>query len=161
MRTRYHTDIVAWANEQARLIRARQFDQLDLEHLAEEIEDVGKSEIRELESRMAVLLAHLLKWHRQPERQGASWTRTIKEQRRGVLRRLEKTPSLKAMLGDPDWWADVWSDAVMRAIADTGLDTFPESCPWAATQVLREGWLPSAEGMDRAGGSDARLRPPD
>jgi len=54
----YETDIVAWANEQARLVRTGQFELLDLEHIAEEIEDVGKSEQRELASRMAILKSH-------------------------------------------------------------------------------------------------------
>ncbi len=58
----YETDIVAWANEQAWLVRNKKFELLDIEHIAEEIEDVGKSEQRELASRMAVLIAHLLKW---------------------------------------------------------------------------------------------------
>ena len=58
----YDSDIVAWANEQAQLLRNKQFNLLDLEHLAEEIADVGKSEQRELMSRMAVLLSHLIKW---------------------------------------------------------------------------------------------------
>lgn len=70
--TRYETDIVAWANEQAQLVRAGQFELLDLEHIAEEIEDVGKSEQRELASRMTLLIAHLLKWQFQPERRGRS-----------------------------------------------------------------------------------------
>ena len=65
---RYETDVLAWSNEQARLLRAGQFGLLDLEHIAEEIEDVGKSEQRELASRLAVLMAHLLQWHSQPER---------------------------------------------------------------------------------------------
>lgn len=78
----YDADVVAWANEQARLIRAGRLDQLDLEHIAEEIEDVGKSEQRELASRMAVLIAHLIKWQYQPERPSNSWRRTIKEQRK-------------------------------------------------------------------------------
>jgi len=69
----YETDIVAWANEQAQLVRAGRFELLDLEHIAEEIEDVGKSEQRELASRMTILLAHLLKWQFQPEQQGRSW----------------------------------------------------------------------------------------
>lgn len=69
----YQNDILAWSQEQARLIRSRRFDLLDLEHIAEEIEDVGKSEQRELANRFAVLLAHLLKWRYQPERRGASW----------------------------------------------------------------------------------------
>ena len=64
----YEDDVVAWANEQARLLRTGRFDLLDIEHIAEEIEDVGKSEQRELANRMAVLLTHLLKWHYQPER---------------------------------------------------------------------------------------------
>lgn len=137
----YETDIVAWANEQARLIRAGRFDLLDLEHIAEEIEDVGKSEQRELANRMAVLLAHLLKWKYQPERQGNSWARTIKEQRKGVLRRLNETPSLKAKLADSDWLDGVWSDAVSQAVSETGLD-FPEVCPWTIQEVLNHDWLP-------------------
>ena len=68
MNTRYETDVLAWANEQAALIRAGRFDQLDLKHIAEEIEDVGKSEQRELVSRMAVLFMHLLKWKFQGKR---------------------------------------------------------------------------------------------
>jgi hypothetical protein len=143
MKTSYDTDVVAWANEQARLIRAGRFDLLDLEHIAEEIEDVGKSEQRELANRMAVLLAHLLKWQYQPERQGNSWARTIKEQRKGVLARLDETPSLKAKLADVKWWHGVWSDAVAQAANETGLDALPEVCPWAESEVLGEGWLPT------------------
>jgi len=69
----YDRDIIAWANEQTRLLREGRLDQLDIEHIAEEIEDVGKSEQRELASRMAVLIAHLIKWRYQPERRGGSW----------------------------------------------------------------------------------------
>jgi Domain of unknown function DUF29 len=58
----YEADIVAWANEQAWLVRNKKFELLDIEHIAKEIEDVGKSEQRELASKMAVLLCHLLKW---------------------------------------------------------------------------------------------------
>jgi hypothetical protein len=65
--TNYNEDIIAWANEQARYIRNKQFDLLDLEHIAEEIEDVGKGEQRELASRIVVLLCHLLKWYYQPK----------------------------------------------------------------------------------------------
>jgi len=68
MNTRYETDVVAWAGEQASLIRASRFGKLDLAHIAEGIEDVGKSEQRGLASRMAVLLAHILKWKFQPEK---------------------------------------------------------------------------------------------
>jgi len=144
MSVRYETDVVAWANEQARLIRAGRFDLLDLEHIAEEIEDVGKSEQRELANRMAVLLAHLLKWQFQPERRGSSWEITIREQRKAILRRLKNTPSLKASLNDNDWWADAWGDARTAASNETGLgaDAFPENCPWASDELLDQDWFP-------------------
>ena len=83
----YDGDIIAWANEQARLLRDGLFSQLDIEHIAEEIEDVGKSEQRELENRMALLLAHLLKWEFQPSHRGNSWRRTIIDQRQGIADR--------------------------------------------------------------------------
>lgn len=139
----YESDVVAWANEQARLIRAGRFDQLDIEHIAEEIEDVGKSEQRELSNRMSVLLAHLLQWQYQPERRGASWGRAIKEQRRRVLRRLEQTPSLVGNLHDVTWWLDVWGDAVYKTIEETDIADLPEECPWVMNdEILKEGWLP-------------------
>ena len=144
MNTSYETDVVAWASEQARLIRAGRFDQLDLAHIAEEIEDVGKSEQRELASRMAVLLAHILKWKFQPQKRSVSWTLTIKEQRRLLVRRIQKTPSLGPMLVDPEWIDEIWVDAKALAEKETGLDigTYPEVCPWAMAQVLTEDWLP-------------------
>ncbi len=105
----YDKDVIAWANEQARLLRAGRFDALDIEHIADEIEDVGKSEKRELAGRMAVLLAHMLKWQYQPGGRGNSWRRTIKEQRNRVGLCIDQTPSLKADLRNSVWWSDVWA----------------------------------------------------
>lgn len=140
----YDQDIVAWANEQAAFLRAGRFDLLDLEHIAEEIEDVGKSEQRELESRMAILLMHLLKWQYQPSHRGASWERTIKEQRNMIARRIKKTPSLKSSLSDEDWIANAWVDATEAASKETGIDLvkFPETFHWDMIDVLTENWLP-------------------
>ncbi|WP_295405410.1 DUF29 domain-containing protein [uncultured Thiocystis sp.] len=138
----YERDVIAWANEQASLLRAGRFDLLDIEHLAEEIEDVGKSEQRELASRMAVLLAHLLKWRFQPERRGRSWQTIIRVQRNALSVHLESVPSLKATLNDAAWWTKVWADAVSKAIEETGLDLFPEQCPWAIQEILDPDWKP-------------------
>lgn len=145
MGTSYDKDVVAWANEQAALLRAGQFSALDIEHLAEEIEDVGKSEQRELASRMAVLLAHLLKWQVQPERRGASWQTTLRIQRSAIERRLHKTPSLTPMLTDPDWIADMWGDACQQAATDMqiGVAILPEACPWTMEQVLDQAFFPA------------------
>ena len=142
MGTPYETDIIVWANEQAALLRAGRFSDIDIARIAEEIEDVGKSERRELGSRMAVLLAHLLKWQFQPGRRGSSWRRTIKEQRRSIAAHLRETPSLKAALADPNWQVGVWADATAKAIDETGLDLFPEDCPWEIEKVLSTDFYP-------------------
>ncbi len=139
----YESDIVAWSQEQAGLIRAGRFDRLDLEHIAEEIEDVGKSEQREFASRMAVLLGHLLKWQYQPVRRGASWEKTIKAQRKELAYNLKETPSLRVKLKDPDWLDMVWARAVALAVTETGLDCFPDTCVWSMDdEVLAPSWLP-------------------
>ncbi len=140
----YDKDVIAWANEQARLLRAGRFDALDIEHIADEIEDVGKSEKRELASRMAVLLAHMLKWQYQPGGRGNSWRRTIKEQRNRVGLCIDQTPSLKADLRNSVWWSDVWSDAVAKASQETGLGDFPESCPWTFDQIMNPEFWPAS-----------------
>ena len=142
MTTRYHQDIVAWANEQAALLRSGMLSAIDIENIAEEIEDVGKSEQRELASRMVVLLTHLLKWQIQPERRGASWQRTIKEQRRAIVIALRKTPSLRNSLSDPDWMTGVWADTVSRVIEETGFAELPEASPWTMEQALADGVFP-------------------
>jgi hypothetical protein len=143
--TFYDKDVIAWAQEQAKLLRAGQFEALDIEHIAEEIEDVGKSERRDLASRMAVLMAHLLKWQYQPDRRGSSWRRTIKVQRRALALRIEKTPSLSVALADGDWLSVTWDDALARAIEETGLDDFPEDLPWTVEQVLSQDFFPDSQ----------------
>lgn len=138
----YDADIIAWSQEQARLLRAGNFSALDIEHIADEVEDVGKSERRELVNHLALLLAHLLKWEVQPMRRGASWSATIREQRKESRRLIRLTPSLAPMLDDPEWIGAAWSNAVILAIKDTDLDAFPETCPWSLHDVLRDDWSP-------------------
>ncbi len=140
----YEQDILLWAAEQARLLRAGRFSELDIDHIAEEIEDVGKSEQRELASRIAVLLAHFRKWVVQPEWRCRSWEMTLQTQRKSILRRMEKTPSLKAVLNDSEWWDDLWGDARLLAGKETGMamDRFPEVCPWSPEQTIHLAFFP-------------------
>ena len=144
MKSSYESDVVVWAQEQARMLRARQFSLLDIEHIAEEIEDVGKSEKRELRNRMSLLLAHLLKWQYQPERRGNSWRRTIKEQRKAILDCLDETPSLKPDMQDPQWRERVWADAISAVLKEVELDNLPENCPWFISEILQFEFYPDA-----------------
>jgi hypothetical protein len=93
---------------------------------------------------MAVLLAHLLQWQYQPGYQGNSWRRTIKIQRKGIMECLQETPSLKADLRLPNWWGRVWDEGVGIAVKETGLDCFPESCPWTFEQIMDPDFWPSS-----------------
>ena len=140
MSTTYEKDIIVWATEQAALLRAGKLPALDIEHIAEEIEDVGKSEKRELSSRMAVRLSHLLKWEHQADRRSNCWTSSIGDKRKRLTLALKATPSLRASLTDADWLEDAWLDARSQARTETGLDCFPESCPWTIDQILSVTW---------------------
>lgn len=142
MKQNYEVDVVAWAQEQAQLLRSGKWLQLDVEHLAEEIEDVGRSERRALAQRLAVLVEHLYKWQMQPARQGKSWLTTIRVQRLQVLALLDKAPSLKYLAGQPEFWLGVWHDAVLLLVRETELDDIPTACPWTLEQVLMPDWLP-------------------
>lgn len=144
MGTAYKTDIVAWANEQAELLRSGKLAAIDIEHIAEEIEDVGKSEQRELASRMAVLLAHLLKWQYQPAKRSKSWQYTITTQRKEVVYVINEAPSLRTKFIDKKWIEIIWGKAKLHAESETGLDidTFPETLPWVIDDILSENWLP-------------------
>lgn len=138
----YDQDFYAWANEQAALLRAGQLSAADIEHIAEEIESMGRTEKRELISRLTVLLVHLLKWQFQPNLQGASWRATIRVQRRDLSRHMADNPSLKAKL--PEAVADAYGSAVLLAVAESGLaeTTFPAICPWTFEQITAPDFWP-------------------
>jgi uncharacterized protein DUF29 len=80
-KTQYDHDFYAWSTEQAGLLRAGRLAEADIEHIAGEIESMGRSEKRELVNRLTVPLLHLLKWQFQPGLRGNSWRLSIEEQR--------------------------------------------------------------------------------
>jgi len=141
--TLYERDFYAWANEQAEMLRAGKFSEADIEHIAEEIESMGKTEKRELANRLTVLLSHLLKWQYQPGRRGASWEVTIINQRLDIATHLQDNPSLKSRLSEAI--ADAYRKARGEAYAETGLskETFPVACPWSFEQMMAENFWPS------------------
>lgn len=138
-------DFHAWALNAAQRARAGLLTAEELEEVAEELEDIAKSERRELEGRLVVLLSHLLKWRYQPDRQGKSWRTTIKEQRIAIMYRMKDSPSLKPKLQDVG--AQSYLRAVQRAARETDLEEndFPatfEKTGWTWEEVLNEEYFP-------------------
>lgn len=142
--TLYDRDFYAWANQQAALLRAGNLAAADIAQIAEEIESMGKTEQRELENRLTVLLLHLLKWRFQPKRRGASWEATIRIQRRDLTRHIDRNPSLKPHIADAACYA--YGNAVIEAAAETGQpeETFPAECPWTFEQIMSAAFWPEA-----------------
>ena len=140
----YDRDFYAWANEQAALLRAGNLDAADIEHIAEEIESMGRTEKRELVNRLAVLLLHLLKWEFQPALRGNSWRLSVEEQRYRLADHLDDNPSLKSKLASAT--ADAYRFALIDAEKETGLrrDMFPARCPWSFDQMMRQDFWPGA-----------------
>lgn len=134
-------DFYTWTQRQAELLRAGRFDELDTEHLIEELDSMGARERRELGNRLAVLLAHLLKWQYQPERRGNSWRRTIKIQRIDVNELLAENPGLKSELAEI--FAKAYAKARVLATDETRFDegVFPVESPFSLDQVLDVGFL--------------------
>jgi hypothetical protein len=139
----YDADFYGWTQRTAALLRARRFDELDVEHAAGEIEDMGKRDLKELNSRVQVLLMHLLKWQLQPDRRSPSWQSTIVTQRLEIDALLQQSPSLRERLATE--LAANYAGALKRALPETGLskDAFPARCPFTVDQMLEEESLPA------------------
>lgn len=138
----YEVDFLVWINTQVELLRAKKFEQLDLEHLVEEIGNLGGELTRELEHRMDLLIMHLLKCKYQPERISGSWRGTIREQRRRIARLLKAAPSLAQTV---DAYLDEsYTAAAARAADETGLAlaTFPQESPFSKQQIFDPDFLP-------------------
>ena len=140
----YDQDFYAWANEQAGLLRAGRLSEADIEHIAEEIESMGKSEKRELVSRLTVVLLHLLKWQFQPGLRSASWEASVQVQRLKLFDHLADNPSLKPQM--PDAVTVAYRVGRIEAVAETGLGqaTFPQTCPWTSDQIMDQDFWPEA-----------------
>lgn len=143
--TLYDTDFHAWTEQQAALLKRGAVKQADLPNIIEEIETLGRNDVRELESRLAVLLMHLLKWEHDSFHRSKSWEFTIEEQRRSLEDLLEESPSLRAKLSDR--LPKAYRRARLDAEKETGISItrFPNSCPYSLDDVMRADWVPTGE----------------
>jgi DNA polymerase elongation subunit (family B) len=138
----YDGDFHQWAVEQGRALRSKNPDSIDWDNVAEEIETLGRSEKREIESRLTVALLHLLKWQFQPEKRKGGWEASIKIQRRRLRKTLAENPSLQH---HPEQELDdTYLEARLKTSLETGLEfeAFPEICPYSVEQVLDDNFLP-------------------
>ena len=135
-RARYEDDLCAWVDEQVSLLRTGQVAELDLNNIAEELSDVGKTQSWRLWSALRVLVMHMLKWDQRPERQSTSWVRSIREQRRRYAKLLEASPSLKAQRDGI--LEDVYPTSRGWASEETHIpeDEFPAECPYDWEDIL-------------------------
>ena len=106
---------------------------------------VGGSHVRSLESRLVIVIVHLLKWRYQPVRRGSSWRRTILEQRRRVGMILTRSPSLRPY--PSEHLAHLYELARRAAAKQTGLplSTFPATCPFTVEEVFDPAFFPKAK----------------
>lgn len=142
MGARYERDFYSWAMEQAALVRAGRFDQLDLANIAEELETMGRSEAVALKSSYRVLLTHLLKWQHQPALRSKSWRDTIGRERINISEHLEENPGLKSR--QAELFAKAYQAARREAALETGLPlaAFPPACPYAVEQAVSDDFWP-------------------
>lgn len=145
----YEQDFQQWIEETSKCLRNHDFEAIDLDHLIEELDDLGKTNKATLESNLAILIAHLLKLNIQcdvPEIIKNSWYNSVDEHRQRVKKQLEKTHSLKSY----------WSTALLEAYMDArklaikegqrakfGVNRhpehdYPEQCPFSQDQILND-----------------------
>jgi len=142
LQAEYELDFYAWVTKNVELLRGGRLEEIDVEHIAEELESMGKRDLRQLRSRLQVLVMHLLKWQYQPEKQSKSWLATIDHQRDEIEALLMDSPSLRGQL-EPGLEI-IYPKAVRDASRETDLPekVFPLSCPFEIEEILAQSFLP-------------------
>lgn len=138
----YETDHAAWLERQTTLLKGGHLAELDIEHLAEELEWAMGNERREIYKRLRILMVHLLKWQHQPAQRSASWAGTIRVQRKDLGKLLKDNPSLRRYLATEA--LDAYADAVELASFETGIPEadFPAENPYGLDALLDKDFWP-------------------
>lgn len=141
----YDSDFYSWAVEQADAIKRKSLNEIDWENVAEEIESLARSDLRELRSRYQVLIMHLLKWLLQPSGRGRSWRNTISLQRLSIQELLDESPGMKPLADDA--FARAYKGARIAALRETNIDEalFPARCPFTREQAMDESFFPDEQ----------------
>jgi Domain of unknown function DUF29 len=139
----YDTDFYAWTQAQAAALRAKDWAAVDIEHLAEEVDDLGASIRKGIVSQLERLLVHLLKWRYDPAQDPRRlWRLSILDARHEISKDLATNRTLRGFPAER--LAEAYRYARRVAAIETELPpvTFPEACEWTVNQVLDEDFLP-------------------
>lgn len=132
----YNEDFYEWTRMQVTALKNQEFSKLDIAHLIEEIESLGNSEMRALESYMMMLFLHLLKIEYQPAMRCKLWENSVENAKFRIKKLIKENPSLKSKIAE--FIPDAYFSAKLGASSETGLDTkaFPAKCPWEPKNIL-------------------------
>jgi hypothetical protein len=135
----YDTDFVEWTAKTAALLREGRIDEIDIKNLAEEIEDLGKSDRSAVRSQLGRMIMHLIKQKMQPERDGSSWRNSVVDARREIRVRIEDSPSLRRHLRQN--LEKIYTAAVQDAVEEMQLPKaraaeIPAECPYTLDELL-------------------------
>lgn len=138
----YDQDYYGWLQTTADLLRQQRFAEIDIAHIIEELEDMGKRERRALESHIRNVTLHLLKWRYQSQKRGTSWRKSIRNGRIEIQKLLRDSPSLTSLVSQ--MIEDEYPAAKADAVDETGLTekTFPTDCPFSQEQILDAEYWP-------------------
>ena len=140
----YANDWWAWLRAQADHLRARRLKDIDYDHLAEELEGLGRSDKRALTSHLRNLLVHLLKWRFQPEMRTPSWRLSIQNARDEIEEAVAESPSFEPTLDEltVKQYPKAREDAANEM--DIDADALPQACPFELDQILDRKFFPDA-----------------
>ncbi len=136
----YEEDFIAWTERMATLLENRDVADLDWDHLAEEIRDLGNSQKIELRSHLENVQLHLIKWQIEPARRSSWWETSISESRIWVGTLCESIPSLRVFLAEI--FEDSYDTAYRYALVETHLPGGTPYSRWPVEKVLDPGFLP-------------------
>lgn len=142
MKPAYEEDFYGWLTVNIGLLKQKKVNEMDIEHLIEELEDMGNNKRHALISRLGQLIFHLLKWQYQPDFRGRSWEASIQEQRRKVKKLLLENPSLKSEL--EKFIIEAYEDALLLIKKETPIDLklLPEACPYKFDKISDNDFYP-------------------
>jgi len=142
---KHDEDFYGWALNTAALLKQKKYHEVDMNSIIEELEEMSRSEKRELINRLAQLIFHLLKWQFQPDFRGRSWRASIKEQRQQVEIILEQNPGLKSKLIDCIITAYKLSIPMIEKETPIDMKDFPTECPYTFEQLLDQQFYPESQ----------------